>query len=274
MTMPTAAERKAQTIATFDRLASTYDTMGFTRRAAERLVAVADLQPGERVLDVATGTGWAAVAAGAAVGPSGHVIGTDLAQSQLDLALQKAAAINLGNVEFGVGDAESPDLSDAAVDVTLCASSIFFLPRPEQALLAWRRVTKPGGRVLFSSFGPGLFGRLRDVFEERLGLLSSMPPRTPMSPDTAAECVALLREAGFSDVSVVEERLDYFVPNAEGWWAELWAGLLRQPLMPLTADQLSAFRGDYLAHVERMATPDGVLVEVPAIFATGVVPIG
>jgi ubiquinone/menaquinone biosynthesis C-methylase UbiE len=269
---PTAEERNRQAVANFDVLADTYDAMGFVVRTAARLVELAALRPGERVLDLATGTGLAALAAAQAVGPTGHVLGTDLAQAPLARARAKAAASGLANVEFSVGDAETPALPDRAVDVVLCASGIFFLPHPDAAVKEWRRVTRSGGRVLFSSFGPGVvWGRLRALYNEHLGRFL---PSAPTSPQTvfSADCLRLLNNAGFDLVHVGEERLDYYVSDVESLWREIWSGVMRLALLRLTGDQLASFRRDYLADVDRLRTIDGIRMEVPAIFASGVVP--
>jgi ubiquinone/menaquinone biosynthesis C-methylase UbiE len=268
---PTDEERKQRVVTNFDGLADTYDAMGFVIRTAERLVELAALKPGERVLDLATGTGWAALAAASAVGPTGHVLGTDLAEAALARARSKADAVGLGNVEFATGDAEAPGLPDGDVDVVLCASGIFFLPHPDVAVSEWRRVTRPGGRVLFSSFGPGtVWGPVRGLYEEHLGRFISVAPAPRML--SAAECERLLSGAGFEDIRVVEERLDYHVLDSAAVWTEVWGGVMRLALQPLTAAQLTTFRRDFLADVERLTTSDGIRMEVPAIFASGVVP--
>jgi ubiquinone/menaquinone biosynthesis C-methylase UbiE len=268
---PTDEERKGQIAANFDGVADTYDGMSFVIPTATRLVELAALQAGESVLDVATGTGWAALAAAKAVGPTGHVVGTDIAAAALERARTKAAEAGLENIVFRVGDAEAPDLADATVNVVLCASGIFFLLHPDAAVREWRRVTSPGGRVLFSSFERGHLGPLQRLFREHFErFLASEPP--PSDRVQAADCESLLRAAGLDEVRVTEQRLDYHVPTAEAWWNVLWSGPARLRLLRLTSEQMAALRAAYLADVERLATPAGIPVEVHAIFASGVVP--
>ena len=96
------------------------------------------------MLDVATGTGWAALAAAQHVGPTGRVLGVDLAPELLERARQKVAAAGLTHVEFRAGDAERLDLGDQHFDVVLCASALFFVPDMLAALREWHRVLKPG----------------------------------------------------------------------------------------------------------------------------------
>ncbi len=148
-----ANDVKAQVRNTYQETASNYDNIRFVRICAGRLVDLAQLQPGESILDVATGTGHLALAAAQAVGPSGKVTGLDLTREMLEQAKRKAEAKGVTNAEWREGDAERPPFPDATFDAVTCASGIFFLPNQLAALREWRRVLKPGGRVLFSTFG-------------------------------------------------------------------------------------------------------------------------
>src|SRR5712692_1124003 len=147
-------DQKRHVVADLNALAETYDTLRFVQVSARRLVELAALPFGAQVLDVATGTGWAALAAAQYVGPTGKVLGVDLAPDLLECARQKVTAAGLTHVEFQEGDAERLDFADQRFDVVLCASSLFFVPDMLAALREWWRVLKPGGQVGFSGFGP------------------------------------------------------------------------------------------------------------------------
>jgi ubiquinone/menaquinone biosynthesis C-methylase UbiE len=122
-------------------------------RAQATLLARAALAPGERVLDVACGTGLAAFAAAAAVGPKGRVVGVDLSGRMVDAARQRAQACSVPHATFARMDAERLDLPDAAFDVALCALGLMYVPDPAQALREMRRVLRPGGRVVLAVWG-------------------------------------------------------------------------------------------------------------------------
>jgi len=121
--------------------------------AQAALLAASALRNGERVLDVACGTGLVSFAAARAVGPSGDVLGVDLSGGMVDAARQRATQRGVTNAAFARMDAESLALPDASFDVVLCALGLMYVPDPEQALREMRRVLRPGGRLVVAVWG-------------------------------------------------------------------------------------------------------------------------
>jgi ubiquinone/menaquinone biosynthesis C-methylase UbiE len=139
----------------WDRAASSYEQYWRQRLAPaqNRLVELAALQPGERVLDVACGTGLVTFRAAEAVGPSGEVIGTDISRAMVETSQQVAAQRNLEQVRFERADAEDLPFPDNTFNVALCALGRMFVPTPLKALQEWSRVLCPGGRAVAAVWG-------------------------------------------------------------------------------------------------------------------------
>ena len=154
MTVPAPADTRGrlsepQVRAMFDRIARVYDLMnsvmtaGMHHRWRERAVDLAQVGPGGRALDVATGTGDLAIALKRRVGPGGEVIGSDFSDQMLELARRKS-----GDVKFEWGNAlELPYEADSfdAVTVGFGARNFSDLAR---GLSEMARVTRSGGRVV------------------------------------------------------------------------------------------------------------------------------
>lgn len=121
--------------------------------AQAELLAMASLAPGEKVLDVACGTGLVSLQAARTVGPLGHVLGVDLSGQMVEAAGRRAVGCGLLNVDFARMDGETLDLPDAGFDAALCALGLMYMPEPEQALREMRRVLRPGGRVGLAVWG-------------------------------------------------------------------------------------------------------------------------
>lgn len=115
---------------------------------APDLVAIAAVEPGQRVVDVACGTGVVARAAAARVGREGHVLGIDRAVAMLTVAERRRP-----DLEWRRGDAADLPLPDGSVDVALCQASLMFVDEPGAALTEMARVVRPGGTVAVHVWG-------------------------------------------------------------------------------------------------------------------------
>jgi arsenite methyltransferase len=262
---------KRQVRANFNTLAATYDTLRYVQRCARRLVELAVLPAGARVLDVATGTGWVAMAVAQLVHPTGAVVGVDLAPEMLAYARQKCVALGLPNVAFQEGDAERLDFPDQCFDVVLCASALFQVPNMLAALREWWRVLKPGGHVGFSGFGPTFLQPLGDLWNTRLRQYGATLPPLPVTQRLAdpGTCRQLLHEAGFVQIVVHSEQVGYYLQTAEEWWEESWTSPMRMPVLQLAPARQAQFKDEHLAEAVALATAQGLWVDVAANFAYG-----
>jgi ubiquinone/menaquinone biosynthesis C-methylase UbiE len=139
----------------WDRAAADYEALWQPQLAPAQaaLLDCAALQRGERVLDVACGTGLVSFAAARAVGDAGRVTGVDLSGRMVEAAQALARAQGLAHVDFARMDAECLALEDGQFDAALCALGLMYVPEPEQALREMARVLKPQGRVALAVWG-------------------------------------------------------------------------------------------------------------------------
>jgi ubiquinone/menaquinone biosynthesis C-methylase UbiE len=120
--------------------------------AQDALLYAAAIAPGERVIDVACGTGLVSLAAARAVGSRGRVLGVDLSEQMVAAARDRAAAT--AHTQFMRMDGEALDaVPSAGFDVALCALGLMYLPSPERALREMARVLRPGGRIALAVWG-------------------------------------------------------------------------------------------------------------------------
>ena len=119
-------------------------------RCAEELMDAADVAPGDRVLDVACGTGAVARAAAARCGVAANVTGTDVNAGMLEAAARFAAEAGLSEITWLECDAAAMPLPDAAFEVALCQQGLQFMPDKPGAMAEMARVLKPGGRLALS----------------------------------------------------------------------------------------------------------------------------
>jgi SAM-dependent methyltransferase len=113
------------------------------------------LEPGERVVDVGSGSGFDSVVAAGQVGPGGHVVGVDMTEEMLDKARRTAAQLELTNVEFRAGLAEALPVADGWADVVISNGVINLCVDKAAVFAEIRRVLRPGGVLQFADIAGG-----------------------------------------------------------------------------------------------------------------------
>jgi SAM-dependent methyltransferase len=164
----------------------------FTRGATEAILEAAQLRPGLRVLDLASGVGDPALSIAAEVGPSGRVTATDLGPGMISLAEELARKKGIANIEFREASAESLPFPDAFYDVLTCRFGIMFFPDLAKALRECLRVLKPGGRVAFVAWGT----KEQPFFTTTAGIVLKHVPNPPPPPDPDAPNLFMFGERG------------------------------------------------------------------------------
>jgi ubiquinone/menaquinone biosynthesis C-methylase UbiE len=139
----------------WDLAANDYDALWQAQLAPARagLLAAVPLAPGDKVLDVACGTGLVSLQAARSVGPSGRVLGIDLSGQMVEVATRRATSCGLANVDFARMGGEALEMPDESFDAALCALGLMYMPDPAQALREMRRVLRPGGRLGLAVWG-------------------------------------------------------------------------------------------------------------------------
>ena len=202
---------------------------------SRKLVEMAGVEPGARVLDVACGLGEPTLTAAQAAGESGSVVATDIAPDMIALARDRAAEAGIQNVEFVEVAGNDLDFPDDSFDAAVSRWGIIFEPDGEAVAGQVRGFLKPGGRFAISSWGtpeqvPFLSIPMRTAMQ-RLDI-PPPPPGTPgpLSRPTPDAIGGLLAGGGFSDVEVEEIDIELEWDSAEDFTT-----FVREIAPPVTA---------------------------------------
>jgi SAM-dependent methyltransferase len=191
-----------------------------TASVSKRMVELAGVGPGSRVLDVAAGYGEPSLTAAALAGAEGNVVATDIAPEMLAYGRERAAAAGLENVEFVESDAASLEFPPETFDAALSRFGIIFEPEAEAAAARVRGFLVPGSKMVISSWGPPervpFIGIPMGTAMRTLGV-DPPPPGTPgpLSRPTAESLGGLLEAGGFADVAVEELEVSFEWESAE-----------------------------------------------------------
>jgi len=281
-------QAKARTTGLFDRAAETYDQVGvdFFSIFGERLVQLAALSPGERVLDVGCGRGAVLFPAAQAVAPGGSVLGIDLSSAMVERCAAEVAARGLDGVEVRVDDAEHPEVAPGSFDAVLAGLVIFFLPDPGAALDSFRTALAPDGRLAMTTFGAEddrfapVFGAVAahippppgadgddgvddgvDGIDDGEHGVPDRPARAQDGPFASSGSItALLGEHGFGSVDHLE--VDYGIEfrDPDHWIEWSWSHGARQLWEMIDDADRPAAHATAVEALSSLAEPDGSLL--------------
>jgi SAM-dependent methyltransferase len=235
-----------------------------------RMLELADLRPGDRVLELACGPGGAGLAAARRIEPGGEVVMSDIAPEMTAIAAARAKEQGVGNVSTLELDLEQISQPDGSYDAVLCREGLMLVPDPDRAAAEIARVLRPGGRVAVAVWGPRSsnpwLGIILDAVSAQLG--TPVPPPGipgPFSLDDAGRVERLFVEAGFSEVVVDEVHLAHRAASFEEWWAarSALAGPLAKMLAALSADVVGAIKSRAREALAPFEIPGGV--ELPGV---------
>jgi len=223
---------KIKAATTYNSAADHFDDtpLNFWSRYGRNTVERLSLRAGSTVLDVGCGTGASAVPAAEIVGPSGSVIGVDLAEKLLEQARAKATQRHLQNVTFRLGDMTDLGFPDGHFDAIVSVFSVFFVPDMEAAVRELWRMVKPGGKLAITIWGPNRFEPIYTVWREavraeRPDLYMAFNPWDRItSPDQLRQ---ILKSGGVVDAEIVSENGSQVLPSPQDWWTIVLGSGLR-----------------------------------------------
>ena len=207
------------------------------------LVERAALSPGDRVLDVAAGTGASLMPAARRVGANGRAVGLDIAPGMVARLRELIEDQDIENAEALVGDAESLPFDDEHFDAVLCGFGLFFFADTTRALAEIKRVLRTGGSLAISTFTRKGSDSM-DATWKRLGAFMAVPvaAKRELRFDERSHLVNALAGAGFEDIDVTESPFEVVLPDIDAWITWLRAMEFGEYLARMTRERLDEFR--------------------------------
>jgi ubiquinone/menaquinone biosynthesis C-methylase UbiE len=249
-----------------------------TQMLTSTLIDAADIHPGQRVLDLASGAGEPVLTLARVVGDDGHVTASDLSSGWLSIIEDAALAESLGNIDLVVADAHALPFPAETFDRVTSRLGVMFFADVQRALAECRRVLRPDGRSAFLVWGDPQRNMFFAAVMRALGSRVEMPSPPPGTPHPArfaapGSLARELEQAGFREID--EERLIVPIPwpgPPEQFWQHFReiVAPLRPLLDGLPPGELEAVASEVIG--EYATRYDGTLVELTAevIVVTGV----
>jgi len=191
------------------------------QHVSDRLVELARIKPGDRVLDIATGSGEPGLTAARKVGANGLIIATDQSTAMLDLARERVATLGLRNVRFVETDAESLAVNERDFNAAICRWGLMFVPDLDAVSRRIAQLLVAGGIFATSVWGPAEKVPMIAAGDDQVRALANLPAPPPGAPSPLklADTRPLeraLANAGFKDIRVepISVRFKFDSPEA------------------------------------------------------------
>jgi len=256
--------------AAFDAIADLYDRtmVRLFSPMTWKVVELAKAQEGDKVLDVATGTGSVALALAPIVRPTGFVIGVDVSQRMLDLARNSADIRGIDNIDFMRRDAASlARLPTNEFTIVTCGLSLQHFDEKEQALKEMLRTLAPGGRLIVSVWGRSERNELETLL---LPSLREGHPELRSAYALGDEGVleSLLKGAGFRRIKTERVEGAFKFRSVAAFWDALQAMPgPRKAMEGLAPSDRAALEEKTSAVLAGRATDEGIKVGYEAVYA-------
>jgi ubiquinone/menaquinone biosynthesis C-methylase UbiE len=239
---------------------------------ANRLIELADPQPGARVLDIACGTGIVARRVAPHVGAGGVVVGLDINPGMLAVA-RAASAQSRPAIEWREGDAAALPFADTSFDVVFCQQALQFFPDPCAVLSEMRRVLAPGGRLAFnvcrSTRHNPLYGTHADNLARYAGAQVGVMMRSPFPDWTVDDLRRMVTASGLRDAEITIGVQGLRYPSPEGFlWYEGASSPLAEVITSMPDETRAALIRDVSASLAPHTDDQGVSFPIEAYFVT------
>lgn len=236
---------------------------------AQDLVDHAALRSGERVLDLACGTGIVARLASQKIGSDGTVVGLDVNPAML--AVAQSTVPSGMSAKWHQASAEEMPLPDASFDVVLCQMGLQFMPDKQAALRESRRVLVPGGRLILNVPGPTppVMAAMENAIARHIGNEAAGFVGLVFSLHDTEEIQKLLDSSGFQNVSVREEMKSLRLPAPKEF---LWQYVHSTPLAGVIAQaddaRHASLEDEFVHNSQKFVTDRDLMVDLRMVVAT------
>lgn len=244
--------------------------------ATEKMLDMAGIKAGSKVLDIAAGAGEQSISAAKRVGTTGYVLATDISSNILEYAKKMAAQNGVSNIETKVMDGENLDLEDNSFDAVISRVGLIYFPDQQRALKEMLRVLKPGGKIAAVVYSTPDRNKFFSIPVSIIRNRAQLPPPLPGQPgpfSLGAEGIIenAFTQAGFVNVKSVSVDSPLHMKSAGECvkFEKESFGALHQMLSSLSADEREKVWEEIETELRQFESDSGFVGPCEMIVAVG-----
>lgn len=223
----------------------------------KRMLDIAGIDVGHRMLDIASGTGEPAISAAQRVGNTGRVVGTDLVEEMLFVARDKVLRENITNIEFQCVDGEALDFEPASFDAVTIRWGLMFMPEPETCLNHVYRLLRSKGRIVIACWAAPEYNPFINILMETLAKYMEIPKPQLDAPGMFSfsdpdRLRGVLEASGFTDILIEDMEINIIkVDDGAAYWEAMKD--IARPVMALVNQLTNETRTAFVADIVETA---------------------
>lgn len=258
---------------TFDEAAPQFDEIGtpFFKYFGKALVDFAEIGNDDHILDIACGKGATTFPLLEKISDRGKIYAIDISPGMIAECRKQVQNSNGLNLNFSVMDAEQLEFTDESMDKVICGFGLFFLPDIEKGMSEIRRVLKPGGYLVFSSWNDD--SKLQYLEEIILKYLPERANNRPVDNgkihhtdfDTINGILKVLEKSGFKKQQTEIQNFDCFYANEEEWIKSRWQTAFRMYFEQLSKVEYRDFKKEIFENLREYRVGGKIKIPMSAI---------
>ena len=269
--MEPALQRRVQRYG-WDKASGYYETYWQKQLypAQQKLLQLAGIKPGDKIIDIACGTGLVSFPAAGQTGEKGYVMANDISDKMVETGTAIAKEKNLSNISFQRMDAEDLDVEDDSYDIALCALGLMYFPDPLKAMKEMYRLLRAGGHAVVAVWGQRKNCGWAEVFEIVDRRVASEVCPMFFNLGNEGTLKQYLGAAGFKDISVerINTVLDYG-SGEEACGAAFLGGPVALAYSKFSGDVKKAVYEEYIESIRAFKKGDSYHVPGEFVVAIG-----
>jgi ubiquinone/menaquinone biosynthesis C-methylase UbiE len=245
-------------------------------KATDKMLEMAGVRLGQRILDIAAGAGEQSISAAKKVGPSGYVLATDISANILEFAKEMAGKAGVNNIETKVMDGENLSVEDETFDVVISRVGLIYFPDQQKALREMWRALKPGGKVAAIVYSTPEKNKFFSIPVSIIRNRAKLPPPSPGQPgpfSLGAEGVIEkeFSQAGFVNVKSALVDSPLVLPSAQECvrFEKESFGALHQMMSNLSDSEKESVWQEIEKELQKFETEEGFLGPCEMVVAVG-----